>query len=330
MKTIKSILARLLLTLITLVVLLGLLELCYRYQLVDFYSIELKALNKPTNGKYVNKRVLVLGDSFSAQPGGYVQFLQDSLSGYEVINSAVPGTSMREMHLIAQNRIDNYKPDVLILQVYQGNDLVDINHPVNFGKVSIIRNLYWLAVDRCWSLGWLNYKLAYLRKLFDKEQTFTTPLPGDTFSADKYSDRIKLLIHADSRYLQKSMDLSDHKYKDGFTKMTGWISEIVSEYKKVNPSGKVLLVVIPHCSTVGEEYMENYRKMGAELNLPVGEESVFSQKLKKNQPAIDVVDLTKPLSNSYQNGSYCYYQNDEHTTPEGARVIYQTISGIIK
>lgn len=329
MKIIKSTLIGLFVTGVTLIALLGLLELCYRYQLVDFYSFELSALNKTTSTNSSHKKVLVLGDSFSAQTNGYVQFLQDSLTGYDVINSAVPGTSMREMNLIAVGRIKQFKPDVLILQVYPGNDLVDITHPVNFATVSVARNLYWLAADKCWSLGWLNYKLAPLRKLFDNEQTFVVPKANDTFSIGGYSGRIKLLLRADRQYLQKSMDLSDSNYYAGFSKMAGWMSNILSEYRKVNPNGKVLLLVIPHCSSVGEEYLTNYRALGAELSPLVGEETNFSKQLKSALPTVNVVDVTKPLQESYGLGVNCYYRNDEHTTPEGAKVIYQKLSGII-
>ncbi len=72
----------------------GLLEIAYRRQWIDFYAAELRGLNRPGDLSPQDKRptLLVLGDSFSAQPFSYVNVLRDSLPGTRIINAAVPGT----------------------------------------------------------------------------------------------------------------------------------------------------------------------------------------------------------------------------------------------
>jgi len=73
-----------------------LLEIAYRYQIVDFYGKHLRGLNSKTvlANKENKETLLVLGDSFSASPFSYVSHLKDSLPELNVVNASISGTSL--------------------------------------------------------------------------------------------------------------------------------------------------------------------------------------------------------------------------------------------
>ncbi|HZI23585.1 MAG TPA: hypothetical protein VFD46_00825, partial [Chryseolinea sp.] len=98
-------------------------EVFYRYQVIDFYGVELNAVNpKETltddDGK---KTILVCGDSFTVQAQSWVDQMRSSLPEYNIINSAITGTSIVEASYVAPGRIKTFNPDVFIYQVYVGN-----------------------------------------------------------------------------------------------------------------------------------------------------------------------------------------------------------------
>ncbi|HRG88872.1 MAG TPA: hypothetical protein PLW44_07650, partial [Chitinophagales bacterium] len=295
-KRIKFIFTGGLLAACTFAVMLLLLEFAFRYQWFDFYNVELNALNSAISKSPDSKKILVFGDSFSAANNGYVTMLRDSLTWVSVVNSAVPGTCMREMSFIARNRIDSYKPDVLIVQLYPGNDLTDISHPVNYDSVSFLRNLYWLAVDNWGSLGWLNYKLAGVRQLIDREQHFVVPQVSDTFLIKNYSSRVKLLIKADRGFIANSARVAAGKYSKAFDKQLNYIKSIAAYYKSVKPDGRVVLLVVPHCSMVSPVYYHNYQLMGAILNEDNNSASIFTIKLAAQLPGLLLLDATNALA----------------------------------
>ena len=79
-----------------------LLELSYRFYLIDFYRGELKALNPPEllEPKKDPSNILILGDSFTADPKSYVSHLRRALPAQSVINSGVSGTCIRQAALM--------------------------------------------------------------------------------------------------------------------------------------------------------------------------------------------------------------------------------------
>ncbi|MEL7223064.1 MAG: hypothetical protein AAGJ93_17200, partial [Bacteroidota bacterium] len=103
-----------------------LLEVSYRWNIVDFYGANLRRLNTEELGtKSDLPSVLVIGDSFSADMSSYVGFLRDSLREHRIINAAVPGTGVRQHQRFFKQRIREFQPEMLIYQLYVGNDLLD-------------------------------------------------------------------------------------------------------------------------------------------------------------------------------------------------------------
>ena len=102
---------------------LCLLELIYRFQIVDFYKTELETLNPNLHQDYPNGNVLIFGDSFSGFPNGYVEQLRVAYPETNFINCAIAGTGLKQHSLFYKSRIQEFNPKQILYQFYVGNDL---------------------------------------------------------------------------------------------------------------------------------------------------------------------------------------------------------------
>ena len=142
------------------------LEIVYRFQIIDFYKAEFRAFNPEVKSRKQNKSILVFGDSFTAQSGSWLYQLRENLPHYKIVNSVITGTSIDEASYIAPGRIRAVNPDILIYQLYVGNDLLGITHRLNWKAWSIGRNVYWLLSDRLRILSYVNYRMGHLGHIF--------------------------------------------------------------------------------------------------------------------------------------------------------------------
>ena len=63
------------------------------------------------------KRLIVVGDSVTADPNGYVAIMRDQLAGqYEVINAGVPGYTTYQERLFLERDLLALEPDIVVLQ----------------------------------------------------------------------------------------------------------------------------------------------------------------------------------------------------------------------
>jgi len=165
-------------------VLLGsaiLVEVAFRFQVVDFWQAELRRYNT-TIATGSGATVLLLGTR-SVPAGALADQLRLQLGPrVAVINSAVSGTTARDALLVAPRRLERFRPQVVIYQVYIGNDLFETRH-AGASKAALGRRLYWTLLDRgWWSLGWGNYKLGQLRDQLLRAQL--DDLEGDRGAAE--------------------------------------------------------------------------------------------------------------------------------------------------
>jgi hypothetical protein len=127
----------------------GLLEVGYRLQLIDFYKPELVSYNRPADlvgEPGTLQTMLILGDSFSAgERDVYPVYLREALPNFRLINASIRGIGSIEAHLVAPRRFSQFKPQVFIYQIYVGNDLFDIQYPTTYGKMNLTRWAYWSA-----------------------------------------------------------------------------------------------------------------------------------------------------------------------------------------
>ena len=95
-----------------LMVTLVLAEICFRFYVIEFYSVELNALNSENElDDSARTDVLFLGDSFTANANSYVAKLRERLP-FKMVNSAVSGTGILETSFMAPSRLKKFRPKI--------------------------------------------------------------------------------------------------------------------------------------------------------------------------------------------------------------------------
>jgi hypothetical protein len=277
-------------------------EIAFRFQIVDTYSPELRSYNRPQDltGSDGRPTMLVMGDSFTAGTATYVNILRGQLPDYRVINAGIPGTGIIEAAIIAPRRFQQFSPAVFIYQVYVGNDLFDITHPVNWATISPARNLYWGLSNYFRSLGFLNYRLgqrfASAHEIISGRkpglpQPKELPLTGEKeragasllserkpdlpqaadlparyeaepFSAAAYTERSKIQLQADPWLLDKQVGATGEKEGD-FETFLRKLKDLTSHCP--SDQCQTYLLVIPHCSQLNAKYLDNFKRLGGRV-----------------------------------------------------------------
>jgi len=241
-----------------------LLELSYRFYAIDFYKGHLMGLNdSKTLSTTDQASILVIGDSFTADRSSYVSHLRDSLRNYRIINSGIPGTSLPQHRLMISSRMKRFRPDVLLYQIYVGNDLLEFHHPTESDGISSIRKCYWWLSDRFLVLSYINARLPQLR------QAIYHDLPVDIdskkqeiFSVQQYSHRAKMQFNAEPFLLENCVQLKRNRQKD-MIKYTKQLKKMLSHHAK---NCKVIILVMPHCSQINQRYATNMELIGAQFS----------------------------------------------------------------
>lgn len=302
------------------------LEVVYRYNWFDFYSNEIELLNAPTKNKKSSTTILVLGDSFTASINSYVSSLNDSLSDVRFINSGVPGFGIQEIATLTSGRIEEYKPDAVILQLYVGNDLIDLQRPVNWSTVSLPRNIYWSLADHFLSIRYINYKLGQFKEgtALATEQTKTKL--NSVFDSAHFSTREKILIAADPSYLRKSI-LASEDFAPRYNEYANYLDEVTSmcESKKI----PMYIVLIPSACQVTKSYQEHEEELGASFGLTNMQDTLYPFFIKLLNKLEGRATVLSPLSYFQElegSGIPLYFQNDIHLNATGQLELAHFIS----
>ena len=159
----------------------------YRNYWFDFYRTVFRYHDRSSvqTAKLKQPKVGVFGDSFGAQAYNYAKLLADS-SCYQIKNYSISGTSVNDQMVFAHKKINLEKPEIVIFQLYVGNDLLEIKPPVNWQQLPLLRNLYWSLTPYFKSLRFLNFEFGQWRALTNNQLEQLGPIPGN-FSVEKYS-----------------------------------------------------------------------------------------------------------------------------------------------
>ena len=322
--TLKNLVKRLGYVCYLLAAILILLEISYRYYVVDFYHGELKGLNPASilEKRETGEAVLAMGDSFTANPESYVKTLRQAFSSHRIVNSAVPGTSIRQSALMAPYRIDTFQPKVFIYQIYVGNDLMEFHHPTASREISTARRSYWWLADRIQVLGFLNYRLRHLSKWIyqDLEQSFN-PQQEDVFSPQKYSARTKMHFRAEPYWIENAVHLKQGRDQDALN----YIKSLKNMLSGLPSDCKVVLLVIPHCMQVSPLYQERMMSIGAKVENPgkLGQTDYPFLELLQESITREKTFIVNalPVFKKANTEKVLYYENDPHLNAHGQEVL---------
>lgn len=315
MKILKALGKWILVLTVSTVMALFMLEIIYRYQWFDFYKTELEGLNpaKELSGK---KNILIGGDSFTASSDSWVNEIRKSFPEYAVINSAVPGTGIIQASYILPDRIEKYQPEIFIYQIYAGNDLLDISHPVHSDSISFARKSYWWLSDRLHSLAYINYKLggAVQQPVMKTEAAL-----ADSFSVARYTNREKLQFKAEPALIENSLYLKNGR-ADDMDLLCERLQDIISKLPK---DCKVYFVLVPHAAQTSPVYFRQMKLLGASLRNEIYSETnfPFTEKLKTNFPDAKIIDPLTAFREAEAKGNALFYPNDPHLNAKGQAIL---------
>jgi hypothetical protein len=299
---------------------LCLVELVYRYQWVDFYKTEWEFQNKIRTPNLTKKRVLVFGDSFSADTASWVnQWKKDSVM--QVFNAAVPGVGPETFRLIASNRVEETQPDIVIVQLYEGNDLYDLYRPVNWSAFSWGRNVFWKFSNTFRSLGFINYRLGQANQDLQSPVNAKT---ADSFAIPSYDARTKLYLQGDVTYPMGMVQLKG-EYADQFQTLIEMLQELKTAAGK---NVRFYVLTIPTCVQTDRRYVKHYKQMGAKLSMSLLKGHPWVDQLKV--AGFEVIDPIEVLRQREKQGKAVYYENDPHLNPFGQQTVFTYVQKIVK
>ncbi len=298
------------------------LELCFRFYVIDFYRGHLVGLNPTELVEQPDQpTILIIGDSFTADPDSYVRHLRENLVDYRIVNAAIPGTCITQHRLFAKSRIREFKPDILIYQVYLGNDLLEFRHPTKKGNISLARKIYWCLSDKIRVLGYINTQLPALRQaILHDLPTKTDSKALEVFSPEKYSARSKLQFRAEPDLLQNTILLQGDRKKD----MILFTKEVNQVLQQSLGNCDVYVIVMPHCVQINDHYIVRLKSVGAKITqneAVLANEYPFIEYLEAHLDArIQIINPLKKLKEQ-EHIAPVYYGNDPHLNPFGQAVV---------
>ena len=322
-------LATLAFTLFLLIFALAALEIMYRFQVVDTYLPELRRQNEPQDleANATSRTILVMGDSFTAGDSAYPSIMREALPDHRVINAAVGGTGILEAAVIAPRRFSDYRPSVFVYQIYVGNDLLNINYPVNWSELSAARNLYWVVSRRLRSISWLNQRMGQVARARPEQ-----PSIRDSFLAranapfDPLAYHSRIYLRAEPALLENSILVRENRTRD-YQVLLEMLRELIAYC--VSPECEAYVVVIPHCSQVHERYLRNMRQVGARIEHPeqmLADDYPFLAGIRDLlvEAGLDserVLDPMPGFRESERANLPVYYQNDPHLNDRGQEIL---------
>lgn len=298
-------------------------EMVYRLYIIDFYKNSFSALNGAENLKNTKADFLIFGDSFSCFPNGYVEQLKKQNPENKILNFSVSGIGIKQINLFAKQKIEKHNPDVVVYQVYVGNDLIDIKNVTNWETLSFQRNIYWKVSDVFLSLRYLNQNFAFLKQPKNLKSDFTS-----SFDENKYNFREKLLVKANPYYIENSILITE----DFELRYQVWKEELESFLHSVSNNRKVYVVFIPHKVQLNSFYSETMEKIEAKfsnceqvfkVDYPFLEKAKTDFKNNKNVTFLNPLSCFREIDKAENR---LYFENDEHLNEVGQQVLTNYLS----
>ena len=321
---------------------LALLELLVRSAAIDFYARELsRGTPGPGAAGTPLPTLLALGDSYTANPDGWVPRLRAALGPERrVVGSGVSGFTARQIARIAPGRIAQFAPRVVVLQLYAGNDLLELRHPVDWSRGSVARNFFWTLSDAgLESPGLLNYRAGQLAAALLR-RSGAAPLPpggrealeARPFAPALYNARDRELIALDPFVVERQLRLSGGMER-AFGAYASHLRAILAACR--NGGASAVVFVVPHPVEVDARYRERFEALGARFEEPgelAAPESRFGLAVRAvvgSSPGATYLDVKPALRQAEARGAPVYRNNDPHFSPEGDRVVAEELLAVL-
>ncbi len=265
------------------------------------------------------KNILILGPSFSFGQGvnyedTYVYKLQKHFSNYNFINTSVPGHSPELNMCWLINNANNYRPDIIIQNIYD-------THVLDISNIEDIKNY---CKSYCKKINIEVTKSGYIKKNSSIYETIKGSLKKSAlifyswyfyeqyiFQNKKNTNKINKTIgkefYGNQKLDEKQLKISYKKHK-----------EIL---KKINPELKIFYVLIPPSFVVSDNYSHRFNLSTEVLKIHRERYKFYANIMEKNLNVINTYSVLKENDKSKQT----YYNIDVHLTKFGNKVVFELL-----
>jgi hypothetical protein len=291
-------------------------------------------------------RILVLGDSFmAAEEVEFEECVSGRLGarlaerGVEVINSGVRGYGTAQELLFLEEEGLAYKPDLVVVAVFLGNDLVDnlraLGENAIHGPDPFYEARPFAVIDRVTNeLGWEppdfgNADQSQERPPIERRSLLLRRIPVPRIFRSRLPETLPK-IYADlniahgiyASAFDPDLGFSGHAandYRDLFEEAWSVTIRLLLEMRARSEEvgAPLVVLVIPSDYAIGEREIESIKEGRLELDT-----SIPSRRLAAaaEEHGLRILDLTESLRAAAQQGQgpFCF-PGDKHWTPEGHR-----------
>ncbi|HXK55947.1 MAG TPA: SGNH/GDSL hydrolase family protein [Gammaproteobacteria bacterium] len=263
------------------------------------------------------RRYAVIGDSFAFGQGvnddrTFVHLLDEAGTAAEFLNFSVPGYSTDQQYLMIRDRVSLFKPDVLVLVVYLGNDLFDNARP------------FPLQGD---------HAKPYFRLNPDGSlELLNTPVPSETKPAAVRTDNLTNLVLGESQppptnlqrwlggfEITRRLGLFQPDFRGdeaGFQARFGYnLALFRALVERISGSARELRAELTLALLPGRSFVENPGSLSAGYQ-DFLRRSILSD--LSTMAGIETIDLATALRDAHESGKNgLYYPHEGHLTPQG-------------
>lgn len=332
-------------TLIFLVCFILSLEVLYRFQGFDHFFYKFTKFNKGKELLPSEKTILIFGDSHSQVKNSYSFQLKKKLPNHKIINLSLAGSGLNQTKLFFKKYVDIYKPEYIIMQIYVGDDLFDLNYETKKNSTSL-KNTYYKLINSGLNFLWhvnaniinqtmhsLNIKNILRSKFQLKKVAANKPINEIPSPTTKTIDIPHLIerIKLNPGFIDQQLNISTTRYKKIFSYFVTTLSDLV-QYGQ-NNGAKTILLFIPHKTQIDQKYLDMYLSMGATYaSSPLAKsdypllkktKTLIKEKIKDDVIFINPVNDLVKMSN---NQEIEVYRFDEHLSEKGYGLLSDLIS----
>src|SRR3989338_282064 len=291
-------------------------------------------LDYETDYDFDGLTIVALGDSFTEASHvrleqGFTKILEsklkDKTKNSRVVNCGIGNTGTDQQYLFLRLECIKYKPRIVILNFYTGNDFANnyasLIYSYKDGKLIDKRPIEFTAIQRM--LHFLNTR-------------FHTVKLAERIFLDSESTRnflIKIGLYKTGEPYQYNISLQDLYFTNselsdaGFEK-TFLILDELANYTNSNGTSLIVVIIPTKEQVDSRKYSEHfgiYRDTGVKINI-TQPNMLLADYLSRNN--IDYIDLLPYFKAQNKNNSF-YFEHDEHFNEKGhqlaANAIYENL-----
>lgn len=273
------------------------------------------------------KRYALVGDSFTFSYGvndneTFIHLLNQIAAGKrQFLNFGVPGYSTDQELLLVKESVLLFKPDVIVLVVYLGNDLYDNLLPFPL-QADRAKPFFKLTGD---SISLENVPVPITKKsVKERKQSLRTVGLEGAGQQSEWSRSVLgrfQVVRFIAEYFTNSSQNSDEDFKIRFQEALNLFYMIVDKIESVcrNNGIQMQIVLMP-----GQSFVTAPRTLSARI------QDFFKREILSNSERWDaqVLDLTGFLRREYTDvGERLFYAHEGHLNRQGHRMVAEFLVG---